>query len=265
MKRELIAWGLSLALTMPLAGARHLPTLKIDDMPVNAVSHVQEGTTYVYLRTVLQALLPEAEIFWRNGMAGAETDNFLLTAIPGEKWIVANGRYLYVPDGIQVREGRVLLPIRVLAEAVGATVEWNGGDNSITIVSTNTPASEAYSPDDVYWLSRIISAESRGEVLEGQIAVGNVVLNRVKASDFPDTIYGVIFDARWGGQFEPVRNGTIYHAPTDQSIVAAKLCLEGANTAGESLYFLNPDKANNFWTVYHRPFIKRIGVHDFYG
>ncbi|UQT50756.1 cell wall hydrolase [Flavonifractor plautii] len=46
--------------------------------------------------------------------------------------------------------------------------------------------------------------------------------------DFPDTIYGVIFDDRWGGQFTPVRNGTIYQEPTEQSIQAAKLCLEGS-------------------------------------
>ena len=45
--------------------------------------------------------------------------------------------------------------------------------------------------------------------------MGNVVLNRVASPDFPDTIYGVIFDDRWGGQFEPVRNGTVYQEPTE--------------------------------------------------
>lgn len=51
-------------------------------------------------------------------------------------------------------------------------------------------------PPDLYWLSRIISAESRGESLKGQIAVGNVVLNRVEEDDFPDTIPAVIFDRK---------------------------------------------------------------------
>ena len=103
--------------------------------------------------------------------------------------------------------------------------------------------------DKLYWLSRIISAESRGEPLEGQIAVGNVVLNRVDSPDFPDTIYGVIFDDRWGGQFTPVRNGTIYQEPTEQSIQAAKLCLEGVNVAKDSLYFLAPALTNNHWIL----------------
>ena len=66
-----------------------------------------------------------------------------------------------------------------------------------------------YDADVVYWLSRIISAESRGEPLIGQIAVGNVVLNRVRSSAFPNTVWGVIFDRKWGVQFSPVSNGTI--------------------------------------------------------
>ena len=104
------------------------------------------------------------------------------------------------------------MPVRVLAEALGATVDWNPATG---VVSVNGGGSATTQPDynredKLYWLSRIISAESRGEPLEGQIAVGNVVLNRVDSPDFPDTIYGVIFDDRWGGQFTPVRNGTIY-------------------------------------------------------
>lgn len=88
-----------------------------------------------------------------------------------------------------------------------------------------------YNADDLYWLARIISAESRGESLDGKIAVGNVVLNRVASSDFPDTIYGVIFDDRWGGQFEPVRNGTIYQTPTEDSVLGGP-ALSGGQQCG---------------------------------
>ena len=116
----------------------------------------------------------------------------------------------------------------------------------------------------MYWLSRIISAESKGESLEGQIAVGNVILNRVDSPEFPNNIYDVIFDARWGGQFAPVKNGTIYDAPSDSSILAAKLCLEGANTAGNSLYFLAPALAGNLWTMEERTYVTTIGTHWFY-
>ena len=125
-------------------------------------------------------------------------------------------------------------------------------------------SSAEYSQSLEQELSRIISAESRGEPLEGQIAVGNVVLNRVASADFPDTIYGVIFDDRWGGQFTPVRNGTIYQEPSARSVEAARLCLSGANTAGESLYFLAPALATNHWVMENRTHVVTIGSHWFY-
>ena len=264
MKRRLAALALGICITaLPVRG-ENLPTLRINGKESSGVSHVEDGTTYVSLRTVGETVYPEAEIVWENGAAIIRNDDVTLTAIPGEQWILSNGRYLYVPGKVQNREGRVLVPIRVLAEGLGALVEWNGEERSIAVISREQPKTETYGEDEIYWLSRIISAESRGEPLEGQIAVGNVVLNRVKSNEFPDTIYGVIFDGRWGGQFEPVRNGTIYETPTLQSVIAAKLCLEGADAVGESLYFLNPEKAQNFWTVKNRTYMTTIGCHDFY-
>ena len=98
----------------------------------------------------------------------------------------------------------------------------------------------------------------------GQIAVGNVVLNRVASPEFPNTIWGVIFDRRYGVQFTPVANGTVYATPTESAVIAARLCLEGVTVSQRALYFLNPAKASSFWIVYNRPFAFRIGTHDFY-
>lgn len=97
-----------------------------------------------------------------------------------------------------------------------------------------------YTDEDLYWLSRIISAESQGEPLEGQIAVGNVVLNRVASDQFPNTIRAVVFDTNNGVQFEPLSNGTLYNAPTAQSVAAAKLVLSGSSTAGGQPLLLRP-------------------------
>ena len=57
-------------------------------------------------------------------------------------------------------------------------------DNSNQSATQNT----SYSENDLYWLSRIIEAEASGESFNGKIAVGNCVLNRVKSSEFPNTI-----------------------------------------------------------------------------
>lgn len=265
MKRGLIALGLGLTLFRGSVGAADLPDLYINGTPSESVAYVEHGTTYVSLRQAAQALNRKVQVAWENGQAVVRGNAVELSAVPGEYWLKVNGRYLYIADGVRLEEGKTLVPIRVLAEAFGAQVEWNAETESIFVHSTSSPPTAEHSDETVYWLSRIISAESRGESLVGQIAVGNVVLNRVKDPGFPNTVYGVIFDQRWGGQFEPVRNGTIYLEPTQQSIIAAKLCLEGASVAGNSLYFLDPVKAENLWTVHNRPYIMTIGVHDFYG
>jgi N-acetylmuramoyl-L-alanine amidase len=123
---------------------------------------------------------------------------------------------------------------------------------------------EVYNEEDVYWLSRIINAESLNQPLEGKIAVGNVVLNRVADETCPDTIYDVIFDRKYGVQFSVITNGTIYMDPSEESIIAAKICLEGYSVVGDSIYFVNPDIGVSSWFVNTRTFVKSIGNHDFY-
>ena len=100
--------------------------------------------------------------------------------------------------------------------------------------------------------------------MAGKIGVGNVVLNRVRHKDFPNTIYTVIFDKKYGVQYEPVINNTIYDTPEPESIKAAKFSLNGFNTVGNCLYFFNPVTATNSWIKENRIFYKTIGNHDFY-
>ena len=122
----------------------------------------------------------------------------------------------------------------------------------------------AYDYEDLYWLSRISSAEAKGESFTGQIGVGTVVLNRVRSSQFPNTIKGVVFDQKYGTQFTPVANGTIYDAPTQSAVVAAKMCLDGYTLSGSVLYFLNPRIATSSWIQNNRKYAFRVGNHDFY-
>lgn len=100
--------------------------------------------------------------------------------------------------------------------------------------------------------------------MTGQIAVGNVVLNRVASPEFPNSIHAVIFDRKYAVQFEPVSNGTVYQSPTETSVEAAKLALLGVNTAGGSLYFFNPSLSAGTWIANHRDYLKTIGCHRFY-
>lgn len=225
---------------------------------------VGEGTTYVSLRTAAGLLAPESAVFWEGGAAWVRGNGLTLSAKPGDVWLTVNDRALYIPNGVLLENGRTLVPIRVLAEALGGSVDWNPKKGVTLTVGSGRAAAPAYTQDELYWMSRIISAESRGEPLLGKLAVGTVVLNRVASDEFPDSVYDVIFDTKWGVQFQPVANGTVYNEPTAESVLAAKLVLDGARAAGDSLYFLAPDLTDNHWTMENREFVVTIGCHWFY-
>lgn len=256
MKRQLAALLLGVCLlTVPTRAA----TLTLDGVPLNTgTTPIYENTTFVSLRGLIQKLLPDSVVRWEDGQAVAQTEGLVLTAQPGEDALMCNGSRVELNQAVRLEEGRTLVPVRPLAGLLGLEVSWNAATGEVAL---STPEDEN---DALYWLSRIISAESQGECWAGKIAVGNVVLNRVASPDFPNTIYGVIFDERWGGQFEPVRNGTVYNEPTTESIRAAMACLKGANVVGNSLYFLAPELTDNHWTMENRDFITTIGAHWFY-
>lgn len=270
MKASLLASILGLGLTFspfltPLAQATG--PLLIDGVPLeSSITQLCEDTTYVSLREVSSVMLPHASLSWDGTQASLSDEGLSLTAQPGQNYIEVNGRVLYVEDGVRLENGCTLIPVRVLISALGGTVDWEAETGTVTVTSGEEilQAEQLYDADDLYWLSRIISAESQGEPLEGKLAVGNVVLNRVDSIVFPDSIYGVIFDDRWGGQFEPVHNGTVYNDPTEESLMAAKMVLEGANTAQDSLYFIAPDLTDNHWVMENREYVVTIGYHWFY-
>ena len=98
----------------------------------------------------------------------------------------------------------------------------------------------------------------------GQIAVGSVVMNRVKSSLYPNTIWGVIFDRKYGVQFSPIIDGAIYQTPTASAVAAAKICLEGFDVNSSALFFLYPRHSTSSWIPNNRTYIFSIGKHDFY-
>lgn len=226
--------------------------------------------TYAPLRSFADAICPGAQVSFdaATRTAYVNGDGLWLIVKEGSYYMVANGRYLYADTpAVILDDGRMYVPIRSIARALGVGIEWNFHTRSIRVTGSYAPilsGDKFYREDEVYWLSRIISAESRGEPLLGQIAVGNVVLNRVGSPDFPNTIWGVIFDRKWGVQFSPVQNGSVYAEPYYLSVVAAKICLEGNTVSDQVLYFLEPSKATSAWIPNNRTFAFKIGCHYFY-
>ena len=189
MKKRFAAVFAAAVFALSPAAAASGPTLTINGAVAgtDAMAQIMNDTTYVSLRSISASLDPASVITWENGTATVQTDNLTLSARESDTYITVNGTKVKVPHGIKNSGGNILVPLRTLAQAFGAVTYWNPVTRQAALVNK---FDNSYSSDELYWLSRIISAESRGEPLDGKIAVGNVVLNRVKSPDFPNTIYG---------------------------------------------------------------------------
>ena len=125
----------------------------------------------------------------------------------------------------------------------------------------NISYSASSNNSDLQLMARAINGEARGEPYEGQVAVGAVILNRVKSSQFPNTIAGVIYQA---GAFTAVADGQI-NVPIDENSTvykAARDAMNGWDPTGGCIYYFNPNTATNKW-IWSRPYVKTIGKHRF--
>ena len=231
-------------------------------------ARIINDTTYVPLRAICE-LFGADDIVWteKTRTATIYARGIEIYITQGNTYIVANGRYFASDEPVKNIGGRLFLPVRLIAAAFASSLEWDGSSYTVNIKDTGTvPLSGDvyYDKNEVYWLSRIIYAESGAEPFRGQIAVGNVVLNRVESSQFPNTVYDVIFDKKYGVQFSPVASGTIYNTPSASAVAAAKICLEGFSVSDDALYFMAPSAASSSWIERNREYAFSIGGHDFY-
>ena len=155
------------------------------------------------------------------------------------------------------------MPVSSLAEALDKALEARGSRYYL-VDKPADPVEDDLDPDCVLWLARIIYCESCGQPFEGQVAVGSVVLNRVDSPEFPNTIFSVIFDRKYGVQFTPAGTGAVWCTPDETSIEAAKTALRGNRTDERILYFMNADLATSSWISDNREFAFKIGDHSFY-
>lgn len=129
---------------------------------------------------------------------------------------------------------------------------------ALGIVSTTTSGT-SYSDNDLYLLAKAIYAEARGESYTGQVAVGAVILNRVKSPSFPNTISGVIYQPY---AFTAVIDGQINLAPSETAKRAARDAMNGWDPSCGALYYYNPAIATSSW-IFSRTTVTTIGNHVF--
>ena len=220
-------------------------------------AQVRDGSTYVPLRGLLETL-GDWELSWDGETASAASPLMTLAFPVGSPRLLVNGYPVDCAPAF-LEGGRTYVPLRTAAQLCGASVTWTSWQEPVEVALPDPEEDQ-----DLYWLSRIISAESRGESLLGQLAVGAVVLNRVESGEFPDSIYDVVFEYNGDWQFEPVENGTVYLEPTERSVLAARLCLGGVRVLEDCRYFFNPALSEGSWIVDNRTYTTTIGCHRFY-
>lgn len=139
---------------------------------------------------------------------------------------------------------------------MGLAADGIAGSKTLSSLGLSSGGSDN---NDVYLLARLISAEARGEPYTGQVAVGAVVLNRVKHPSFPNTLSGVIYQP---GAFSCMNDGQWNAAISDTCYSAARDALNGWDPSGGAIYYFNPATATSKW-IWSRPLIVTIGKHRF--
>ena len=265
MKKRLLTATLTVALALASfcrVNAASTVDIHYNDWGMPVTGYLKDGTTYVPIRQFFN-LLGGSWVTWDEADRSATVKgNASATFYLDSQTAWYNGTKQTLTGRSYAIDGTMHVPLRGLAGVLDCDISYSEALRRVTLSTNESPEPDI---DSVYWLSRIIEAESGAEPYKGKLAVGNVILNRVKSPDFPNSIYGVIFDRKNGVQFTPVANGTIYNTPSAESIRAAKECLSGTSVVGSCLYFFNPKTATKAdWIIRNCSYYASIGNHDFY-
>lgn len=137
-------------------------------------------------------------------------------------------------------------------KALGMTASYN-------VLAGGGSGGSTYTSSDLYLLAKTIYAEGRGEPYAGQVAIGAVILNRVRNSSFPNSVSGVVYQK---GAFTAVSDGQINLSPDNTAMSAAQDAINGWDPTGGAIYYYNPAMATSAW-IFSRKTVTVIGKHVF--
>lgn len=148
----------------------------------------------------------------------------------------------------------------IVGKATYAALGMNASYNVLNGQSPSTSSGgSTYTSSDLYLMAKAIYAEGRGESYTGQVAIGAVILNRVKSPSFPNSVAGVIYQP---GAFTAVSDGQINLEPNQTAYDAARDAFNGWDPTYGCLYYYNPAVATSAW-IFNRQTVTVIGKHVF--
>ncbi len=171
------------------------------------------------------------------------------------------GYYFGSVDGIF--GAKTLTAVKNFQRKNGLVVDGKVGAKTLAALGISDTSSgnvtSSYSNADINLLARLIYGEARGESYVGQVAVGAVVMNRIKSSSFPNTMSGVIYQSY---AFTAVADGQINLTPNATAKKAAQDAINGWDPSYGALYYYNPATATSGW-IFSRKTTVTIGNHVF--
>ncbi len=220
---------------------------------VKALSLVMASLAVLLLFQValVDPLEAEAAVL-KSGSTGSQ-----VTAV--QQKLQSLGYYTYTVDGIY--GSRTTTAVRSFQRDNGLAADGIVGSKTAAALGISLTSSSVggYSSSEVYLLAKCIYAEARGEPYAGKVAVGAVILNRVKSSKFPNTIAGVIYQPY---AFTAVADGQINLSPDQSCMKAAQDAINGWDPSYGCLYYFNPKTATSSW-IWSRKQVTTIGNHIF--
>lgn len=239
--------SLILALSSPAQAADFNVDVRINDvlLAFDSAPFIYSDRTMVPVRAIAESLGAE-EVQWdaENKIVRILLDGKSLVMIIGERSYLMDNSIYDMDVAPMIAENRTMVPLRFVAEAFGCEVTWNDALRTVEItkegiqVEETHQVEEQYTPEDLLWLARIVHLEGYDIGDEAKLAIANVVLNRVKGDEYPDTVYDVIMDDKYAVQFPPAHRESFKTLePSAAALQAAKSALEGNNNIDDCLYF----------------------------
>lgn len=202
------------------------------------------------IMSIILLIQPQAYALSKRGSTGSEVRKIQEKLI---NWGYMTGSV----DGVY--GAKTEAAVKRFQQKNGLTPDGIAGSATLAKMGITSNTTQSASNNNIRLLAMLINGEARGETYEGQVAVGAVVLNRVRHSSFPNSIAGVIYQK---GAFTAVDDGQINMSPSDSCVKAARDAMNGWDPSGGAIYYYNPVTATNKW-IRSRPIIKKIGKHVF--
>lgn len=236
-------------MAIPISGATISPAVHLNgvELAFDSQPYIVEGRTMVPVRAISEAL--GAQVYW-----DAETEIITITIFEtttlnlkiGISAYTINGNSYVMDAAPVIREDRTMVPLRFVAEGLGCEVVWHEATSSVELTKEGFVVNEAfavnkdYTDEDLLWLARIVNVEGLDIGYEAKLGIANVVINRAKGDEYPDTVYQVIMDDDYAVQFPPAHKSSFQIlAPDEQSWLVAEDALNGENNIDDCLYFNN--------------------------